>query len=87
MTLTYTPLELKPYINWRFFYLAWRVPPQSDEAASLRRDAEQLLDEWNRFIRIHALFRLCQACSDGDDLLIEQVRIPLLRQQTPHADG
>jgi cobalamin-dependent methionine synthase I len=87
MIVTYTPLELKPYINWTFFYLAWRVPPKSDEAQQLRQDAEQLLAEWDALTQVRAIFRLCQANADGDNLLIEQVRIPLLRQQTPHADG
>ncbi|MDR0894044.1 MAG: 5-methyltetrahydrofolate--homocysteine methyltransferase [Prevotellaceae bacterium] len=86
MIINYTPLDLKPYINWTFFYLAWRVPPKSDEATQLRQDAEELLNEWNPLTRIRTIFRLCQAYADGDNLLIEQVRIPLLRQQTPHAD-
>ncbi|MDR0989105.1 MAG: 5-methyltetrahydrofolate--homocysteine methyltransferase [Prevotellaceae bacterium] len=87
MVLTYSVGEIVPYINWLFFYHAWGVPPRSGEAVRLRREAESLLGTLEGRIQTRALFRLCQANSQGDDILIEGVRFAMLRQQTPHADG
>ncbi|MDR0961348.1 MAG: 5-methyltetrahydrofolate--homocysteine methyltransferase [Mediterranea sp.] len=87
MVLTYTARDLTPYISWAYFYHAWRVPPKSADAAELRADAEQWLAELGDMPCARALFRLCKACSDGDNLYIDDTFFPLLRQQTPHADG
>ena len=38
-------------------------------------------------LRVQVLFRLCRANAEGDNLLLDDVTFPLLRQQTPHADG
>lgn len=37
--------DLLPLIDWQFFYWAWRVKPESEEAAMLQADAEALLHE------------------------------------------
>ncbi len=36
--------ELRPLIDWLYFYHAWRVKEDSDEGRSLRTDAEAMLD-------------------------------------------
>lgn len=53
------------------------------EAMQLHKEALRLLQREKANLRIQGLFRLCQAHADGDDLWIEGVRLPLLRQQTP----
>lgn len=35
--------QLVPYIDWLYFYWAWRVKEDSDEGRLLRKDAEQML--------------------------------------------
>jgi cobalamin-dependent methionine synthase I len=87
MILTYTVRDLTPYISWPYFYHTWRVPPRSDEAARLKADAEAWLAERADTPCAQGLFRLCDACAEGDNLRIEGTLLPLLRQQVPHADG
>ena len=62
------------------------------EAMQLHKEAVRLLDRLDAAWHIGVLYRLYPAGSDGDDLLLrhtadEVLRFPLLRQQTPHADG
>lgn len=60
---------------------------KADEALTLYREADEMLDSLEGRITMKCLFRLCRANADGNDLLIEGVRLPLLRQQTPQPDG
>ena len=53
----------------------------------LMADARQMLMEMEDVVHPQCLYRLCTAGADGDDLVVEGTRIPLLRQQEPHADG
>ncbi len=73
---------------------AWQASFPADErgkAAEAMRLHEEAcrtlgrLDEEGHTVR--SIFRLCRANSDGDNILMEDVLFPLLRQQTPHADG
>lgn len=57
------------------------------EAMQLFKEANRVLDQLDEKITIRCIFRLCRANADGDDLLIDETRFPLLRQQTPHPDG
>lgn len=43
--MKYTAEELIPYINWEYFYHAWKVKPESGEAVALRAEAEAWLAE------------------------------------------
>lgn len=56
--------------------------PQAIEAQRLYDDSIRLLQELEGQLQIQAVFRLCRAGSDGDDLLLDGLRLPLLRQQT-----
>ncbi|MGI6231998.1 MAG: vitamin B12 dependent-methionine synthase activation domain-containing protein [Prevotella sp.] len=82
MKLDYQLKEVRPYINWLYFFFAWGLSgkPQSEKDA-LRKEAEQMLDQWEGRFRTHALFLLATANSDGDDIIADGVRIPMLRQQ------
>ena len=80
--LEYSVHTLIPYINWVYFDHAWGVSGKTgDEKKSLREDAMLLLEKMNTNNRIQCVFRLCEANSDGDDIIVDGVRIPMLRQQ------
>lgn len=57
------------------------------EAMQLFKEAQRMLAQLEGKLRVQVLFRLCRANSEGDNLLLDDVTFPLLRQQTPHADG
>lgn len=78
--------ELKPYINWPYFDYAWGVGSKGrHERTELRREADAMLVELEGRYSAHALFGIFTANSDGDDILVDGIRIPMLRQQ--HAAG
>ena len=78
--------ELKPYINWPYFDYAWGVGSKGrHERTELRREADAMLVELEGCYSAHALFGIFTANSDGDDILVDGIRIPMLRQQ--HASG
>lgn len=48
-TLPEVPIgEIRPYINYTYFWHCWRVKPDSEEARQLRADAEAMLDDLAR---------------------------------------
>ncbi len=57
------------------------------EAMQLFKDANRMLNQLDEDYQIHTLYKLCDANSDGDNLIIEGTLFPLLRQQTPHPDN
>lgn len=54
---------------------------QAAEAMQLFKEAWRMLDRLDGECRTHAVCRLCDANADGDDLLLDGLRLPLLRQQ------
>lgn len=74
--------ELIPYINWPYFDYAWGVGSKGrHERTELRHEADAMLGELGGRYSAHALFGIFPANSDGDDILVDGVRIPMLRQQ------
>lgn len=57
------------------------------EAMQLLKEANRMLDLLDRDFRVHTVYRLCKANADGDNLLLDGIPLPLLRQQTPQPDG
>lgn len=57
------------------------------EAMQLFKEAQRMLAQLEGKLRVQVLFRLCRANAESDNLLLDGVTFPLLRQQTPHADG
>lgn len=57
------------------------------EAMQLHKEAMRMLSQLNDAWNIGCIFKLCQTNSDGDDLLIEGLRFPMLRQQKTQALG
>ena len=95
--------ELRPYIDWTFFFHAWelkgRFPaildhPEKGEAARDLFDAatallDRIVDEGLLTARgVHGFWR---AASDGDDIVLGagngELRFPMLRQQGAHDDS
>lgn len=84
----YNISTLRPYINWIYFFFAWGLSGKPQEAKDkMRAEAEQMLDRLEKRYGTHAAFGLFDANSDGDDILIGDVRMPMLRQQHPTREG
>ena len=82
--LTYRVDELMPYVNWIYFFHAWGLSGKPEtEKLAMRNEAEILCGHIAEGIRVRALFGLFDANSDGDDILVGGVRLPMLRQQQP----
>lgn len=84
--VTYNISDIVPYINWAFFFYAWSMNGKAKEAQQeLRKEAEALLNDMEEKYHTHAVFALCDANSDGDDIIVNGTRIPMLRQQKAFA--
>ena len=92
MNKTYSISELTPFINWLYFYHAWGLSgkPREDKE-KMKQEALQMLASWEEKYHTHAIFRLFEVCSEGDDLIFflsdKKIRFPMLRQQHPSAPG
>ena len=92
MNKNYNISELTPYINWLYFYHAWGLSgkPREDKE-KMKQEALQMLASWEEKYHTHAIFRLFEVCSEGDDLIFflseKKLRFPMLRQQHPSAPG
>ena len=94
-----TVAELRPYIDWTFFLHAWELkgrypailddPQKGPAARDLLDAANAMLDEVGgagtlRPVGVHGLW---PAHRDGEDIVVDGVRFPMLRQQTEHEDA
>lgn len=80
--ITYNISEIVPYINWAYFFYAWSMNGKAKDAQlELRSEAEKLLDDMEGRYHTRAVFALCEANSEGDDIIINGTRVPMLRQQ------
>lgn len=52
------------------------------EAMQLHKEAMRMLNYLDRKYKVYGIYRLMNANSDGDNLILEGTRFPLLRQQT-----
>ena len=86
--LAYDIEKIVPYVNWVYFYFAWGIhdKPRAEKEL-MREEAMAMLRSWQGKYHTHAVFRLFQAYGDRDDLLLDGVRMPLLRQQCPSREG
>ncbi|MCM1312213.1 MAG: 5-methyltetrahydrofolate--homocysteine methyltransferase [Bacteroides sp.] len=57
------------------------------EAVQLYKDALRMLAELDTYCEIGAVFRLFESNADGDDIIVGQTRLPMLRQQIPDSNG
>lgn len=79
----YTAEELTPFIDWSYLLHAWGVNGtlHAETAQELISDAREILLAAGDKCCAHALFALCDATGNDDDIIIEGTRLPLLRQQ------
>ena len=84
--LTYDISLLRDYINWPYFYHAWQLK-NADKQMEIKEEAMRMLDSLEDRYHVYALFALGDANSDGDDIVFEGVRLPMLRQQHPTVAG
>lgn len=78
--MDYTVAELRPYIDWTFFFVAWEMKKlypdiledkvYGEEAKKIFEDANKMLDflETNNVIDIKGVFGIFQANANGDDI-------------------
>lgn len=55
--------------------------PKAAEAMQLYKEANRILDQLDADYQVKTIFRLCQANAEEDNLIIDGVTFPLLRQQ------
>ena len=56
--------------------------PKASEAMQLFKEANRMLNELDTAYKTHGVVNIMDANADGDDLLLNSKRFPLLRQQT-----
>ncbi len=80
--IEYNISQLRPYINWLYFYFAWGLSgkPQ-EEKDKLKAEADAMLDIFEARYHTHAAFGLFEANGDMDDIVIGDTRLPMLRQK------
>jgi cobalamin-dependent methionine synthase I len=88
MIIDYDIHQLTPYINWDYFFYAWGMHNKPlNERRKLQEEAVSVLSDLEGKYRVHALFLLMDAHSEGDDIVLaDGRRIPLLRQQQPGSE-
>ena len=86
--IEYNISQLRPYINWLYFYFAWGLSgkPQ-EEKDRLKAEADAMLDIFEARYHTHAAFGLFEANGDMDDIVIGDTRLPMLRQQRKADNG
>ena len=91
-----TLAELRPYIDWQFFFHAWELkgkfPGILDQPAAreLYDDATEQLDEIVRdgLLQARGVYGFWPAHAEQDDVVLEGgVRFPMLRQQAAWGDS
>jgi len=53
---------------------------KASEAMQLYKEANRMLNELDRDFEVKTIFKLCPANADGDNLIIDGITFPLLRQ-------
>lgn len=90
--LAYEISEVAPYINWLYFYHAWGLSGKpKEEKEKMQNEALGMLESWQGKYHTHGIFRLLEANSEGDDIVLFDgssiIRIPMLRQQKASSEG
>lgn len=57
------------------------------EAMQLFKEANRMLDQLDRDYEVKTFFKLCTANSNGDNLILNGINFPLLRQQAKKREG
>ncbi len=90
---------LRGYIDWTFFFHAWELkgrfpailddPEKGEVARDLHEAANELLDEVvaSRLLEARGVYGFWPAAAEDDDVVLDGVRFPMLRQQADHGDS
>jgi 5-methyltetrahydrofolate--homocysteine methyltransferase len=90
---------LRGYIDWTFFFHAWELkgrypailddPKQGEAARDLFANANALLDELvdSAALSARGVYGFWPARAEEDDVVLDGVRFPMLRQQADHGDS
>jgi 5-methyltetrahydrofolate--homocysteine methyltransferase len=90
---------LRPYVDWTFFFHAWELkgrypailddPEKGEVARDLFAAASELLDqvETDGSLQARGVYGFWPARAEGDDVVLDGARFPMLRQQADHADS
>ena len=86
---------LREYIDWQFLFHAWdlkgKYPAilERPEARSLFDDATELLDEIVRgkLLQPRGVYGFWPAVAEGDDIVLDETRFSMLRQQSAYGDS
>jgi 5-methyltetrahydrofolate--homocysteine methyltransferase len=91
--------DLREYIDWTPFFRAWELAgtyPQiltdevvGESASSLFADAKDMLNKIiaEKWLTAKAVIGLWPVQREGDDLIVDGTRLPMLRQQVKKRDG
>jgi 5-methyltetrahydrofolate--homocysteine methyltransferase len=90
---------LRDYVDWTFFFHAWELkgrypailddPEKGEVARELLANANELLDEIAALgsFQARGVYGFWPALAEGDDVILDGARFPMLRQQADHADS
>jgi 5-methyltetrahydrofolate--homocysteine methyltransferase len=90
---------LREYVDWQFFFHAWELkgkypailddPVKGEVARDLFANANELLDMVVSDMSLSArgVYGFWPAQTEGDDLVLDATRFPMLRQQAAHGDS
>lgn len=85
--------EVRPYINWIYFYNLWRVRKGSAEAESVKEEAERLLDKMEKDFYMQAQVGFYPAYGTDHSIVLpgavggKDLEIPTPRQKRPAKEG
>ncbi|WP_238413168.1 methionine synthase [Saccharothrix deserti] len=83
--------ELREMIDWTFFFLAWELKGKFPKILETNPAAQELFDDANAMLdqiiadgslSAKGVYGFWPAHSEGDDIVVNGLRLPMLRQQT-----
>lgn len=85
--------EVRPFINWIYFYNLWRVRKDSAEAENVKEEAERLLDKMEKEFYMQAQVGFYPAYGTDHSIVLpgavsgKDLEIPTPRQKRPAKEG
>ncbi|ROP36520.1 methionine synthase [Saccharothrix texasensis] len=83
--------ELREMVDWTFFFLAWELKGKFPKILETNPAAQELFDDANAMLdqivadgslRAKGVYGFWPAHAEGDDIVVDGRRLPMLRQQT-----
>ncbi|MCM8557514.1 methionine synthase [Sphingomicrobium sediminis] len=91
--------DLRATFDWTPFFRSWQLAGTfpaileddivGDAASALYADAQAMLDKIveEKWLQPRAVAQIWPAHRDGDDIIVDEVRVPMLRQQVKKREG